>query len=140
MDVRYRSLIVAVVAGFALTACGAGDDTAAPGPAVSSLSSSPPLSTSPEPPPSPSSTATSRPGKSTPPAAGQLTVTGTVEAGVEPGCTLLSTGDKVYLLVGGDRAVIERSRRLTVVGTPQPDLMSTCQQGVPFRVSEARPA
>lgn len=71
---------------------------------------------------------------------GEITVTGSIEEGVEPNCILLKTADKSYLLLGGDRALIQQGGRLTVRGTPQPDLMTTCQQGEPFRVAEAKRA
>jgi len=74
------------------------------------------------------------PGPSGPLAA--MTLTGTVTAGVEPNCLLLDN----YLLVGGPRDVIRPGARISVVGRPEPDLMTTCQQGTPFRVESARPA
>ncbi|WP_432979075.1 hypothetical protein [Dactylosporangium sp. CA-233914] len=63
------------------------------------------------------------------------TLRGTIKDGVEPGCVLLATGTKTYLLVGGDRAAMKSGAELTVYGTPEPDLMTTCQQGTPFRVT-----
>lgn len=74
------------------------------------------------------------PGPSGPFAA--MTLTGTVTAGVEPNCFLLDN----YLLIGGPRDVIRPGARISVVGRPEPDLMTTCQQGTPFRVESARPA
>ena len=64
------------------------------------------------------------------------TLTGTVSAGVEHGCLLLDG----HLLVGGDRGVIRAGARVTVTGRVVPDLVTTCQQGVPFVVTSARPA
>lgn len=71
-----------------------------------------------------------------------LNVTGTVEAGVEPGCLLLRpTGeDRVYLLIGGDRTVLTAGNKVTVRGYEKRDSMSTCQQGTPFEVIEAKRA
>jgi len=71
--------------------------------------------------------------------AGQQTVTGTVTAGVEPGCLLL---DK-YLLIFTDPALKAQATsgaRVTVTGAAEPGLMTTCQQGTPFRVTAIRPA
>jgi hypothetical protein len=69
----------------------------------------------------------------------QVTLRGVLEAGVEAGCVLLMAEDgKAYLLIGGDRAVIGGGGRLEVVGQVQPDLMTTCQQGEPFQVSQVR--
>ena len=65
-----------------------------------------------------------------------LTLTGTVEAGVEANCLLLGG----YLLLGGDRGVVRPGARLTVTGRPEPGLMTTCQQGVPFHVESTEPA
>ena len=71
--------------------------------------------------------------------AGQVTIRGQVEAGVEAGCVLLKAEDgQAYLLVGGDRMLIAAGGRLEVVGEPQPGLMTTCQQGIPFQVAQAR--
>ncbi|WP_433051306.1 hypothetical protein [Dactylosporangium sp. CS-033363] len=65
-----------------------------------------------------------------------VSVRGTVKDGVEPGCVLLSATDsKTYLLLGGDRAALKSGSTVTVYGKPEPDMMSTCQQGTPFRVS-----
>jgi hypothetical protein len=65
-----------------------------------------------------------------------LTLSGTITAGVEPNCVLLDN----YLLVGGPRDVLRAGARVTVTGRVQPDLMTTCQQGTPFRVESAKPA
>ncbi|WP_374272827.1 hypothetical protein [Actinoplanes sp. M2I2] len=64
------------------------------------------------------------------------TLTGTVTAGVEPGCLLLDG----YLLVGGDRTVVRAGLRITVTGRVVPDLVTTCQQGTPLVVTSAQPA
>jgi hypothetical protein len=63
---------------------------------------------------------------------------GTVEAGVEPGCLILESGGKTYGLYGGDPAVLSVGAKVRVRGVPQPDMVTTCQQGIPFQVSEAR--
>lgn len=76
------------------------------------------------------------PGASEPEPSGSVTaISGTVQAGVEPGCVLLNTGAKTYLLIGGDRTAMKSGAKLTVYGTPEPGMLSTCQQGTPFRVS-----
>ncbi len=64
------------------------------------------------------------------------TLTGTVTAGVERHCVLLDG----YLLVGGDPAVIRAGARLTVTGRVVADMVTTCQQGIPFLVASAVPA
>ena len=65
------------------------------------------------------------------PPAGEVTVTGTVSEGVEPGCLLLDG----YLLVGGDRDQLRPGARVAVTGRVDRDLLSTCQQGVPLVVA-----
>ena len=73
--------------------------------------------------------------------AGQLTVTGTVTPGVEPGCLLLDAGGgSRYLLVGGERAELRPGRRVAVTGRVDRRLLSTCQQGEPLVVASIEPA
>jgi hypothetical protein len=69
------------------------------------------------------------------PPAGELTVTGTVSEGVEPGCLLLDG----YLLVGGDRDQLRPGTRVAVTGRVDRGLLSTCQQGVPLVVASVEP-
>ena len=51
-------------------------------------------------------------GPTKPPPAGDTTLTGTVQAGVEPNCLLLDG----YLLIGGPRDVLKPGARVTVTG------------------------
>jgi hypothetical protein len=83
-------------------------------------------------------TPTSKPGS---PGASEITATGTLHDGVEPGCVLLHAdqGGGVYLLVGGDRSELRAGRRVQVTGRLVPDLLSTCQEGQPLRVGSIRP-
>jgi len=64
----------------------------------------------------------------------EITVVGVVEAGVEHGCTMLRTADELYQLVGGADPMIKPGVRLTVRGRPNPNLVTTCQQGIPLQV------
>lgn len=66
---------------------------------------------------------------------GATTVRGTVSAGVEAGCTLLSTGSEQYLLLGADPAIAVAGAVVEVSGRPDPGAMTTCQQGTPFHVT-----
>ncbi|SDF78232.1 hypothetical protein SAMN05216553_103258 [Lentzea fradiae] len=66
---------------------------------------------------------------------GATTVRGTVAAGVEAGCTLLSTGTEQYLLLGADPAVAVAGAVVEVSGRADPGAMTTCQQGTPFHVT-----
>jgi len=127
MRTRQSSVIAVLLAGLlALTACaeGSGQDAgdAAPTPG-GTVSTSPP----------------SLPPSSSGPA-GELTLTGVVEDGVEMGCMLLRANGESYLLLGGDRALITAGQRITVRGRPDPGLVTTCQQGTPFVVAEVRAA
>jgi len=86
--------------------------------------------TTPTPPP------TTAPGSGT----SQITATGILRDGVEPGCVLLEADQgTVYLLVGGDRGTLSAGGRVQVTGRLAPDLLSTCQQGQPLQVSSIKP-
>jgi hypothetical protein len=87
----------------------------------------------------PTAPPTTKPGS---PGGSEITATGTLHDGVEPGCVLLRTdqGGGVYLLVGGDRNELRAGGRVQVTGRLVPDLLSTCQEGQPLRVSSIRPA
>lgn len=74
------------------------------------------------------------------PSVGAITITGTPTEGVESGCIVMQSGDKLYLLLGGDRSALMSGGPVEVRGVPAPDLMTTCQQGTPFRVTEVKPA
>lgn len=72
-----------------------------------------------------------------------VTLTGTVTAGVEPGCLVLQAkGGASYLLLfgpGADKSAAPAGAKVTVVGEPQPGMATTCQQGTPFMVNEIQP-
>jgi hypothetical protein len=67
--------------------------------------------------------------------AATVTVSGTVEAGVEPNCLLL----KGYLLFGGREEGLRAGAKVTVTGRTMPGVATTCQQGTPLRVETVRP-
>lgn len=85
--------------------------------------------------------ATASPGKTTLPGQdppGSVHVSGTVYAGVEPGCLLLDASQsQPYLLIDGDPAVLTPGARVEVVGMLVDNVMSTCQQGRPLSVISA---
>lgn len=60
-----------------------------------------------------------------------LTLSGTVEPGVEAGCHLLRTGGTTYQLIW-DRNELVDGQQVEVVGAVAEDLMTICQQGTPF--------
>lgn len=72
---------------------------------------------------------------------GSQTISGTITAGVEAHCLLLQDGGGSHLLVFRDPALRAQAKvgaKVTLSGTPQPRMMSTCQQGIPFIVSSLR--
>jgi copper(I)-binding protein len=77
---------------------------------------------------------------STPPSRPEVTLRGLVEAGVEPGCLVLSTDRGQFLLLGADPLVVRPGAEVVVEGVPRPDQATTCQQGTPFTVREVLPA
>ncbi len=62
-----------------------------------------------------------------------VTATGTVTAGVESGCLVLTSNGTTYLLLGAHEA-LRVGARVTVDGTLAEGVATTCQQGVPLQV------
>ncbi len=62
---------------------------------------------------------------------------GTLEAGVESGCVVLTddSGTVLANLIGVDTATTPLGTAVVVTGKFQQDLMTTCQQGKPFAVA-----
>jgi hypothetical protein len=92
---------------------------------VSPTSSSSPSS----PPPSPSASPSAQ------------TLTGTISAGVEPHCLVLRDADGSHSIYFHDESLRSSAPlgvRVTLVGHPEPGMMTTCQQGVPFIVTAVR--
>ncbi|MDG4793302.1 hypothetical protein [Micromonospora sp. WMMD1082] len=142
-----RIAATALIVCTALVACGgqdAGDGPAPPTPTgaspVTELPTPDPTGSAPPPsdpvdPTAPASPPGKRPsGEPRPTATSELTLTGRIESGVEPGCLLLDG----YLLLGGPRDVLTAGASVTVTGRPAPDMLTTCQQGTPFQVASAR--
>jgi len=75
------------------------------------------------------------------PAAAEITVTGKVVAGVEPGCRLLQTADQSYLLIaqGPVEQQLQVGASVVVRGQVQPDMVTTCMQGTPLVVKSVQP-
>lgn len=68
----------------------------------------------------------------------ELTITGTVESGVESGCLVIEHDGTVYGIFGDyDESVVYAGAEVTLRGYPDPTMMSFCQQGTPFVVQEA---
>jgi hypothetical protein len=113
-----------LVALTGLTACGSADGPAAP-------------PGSPYPTESPTSTPVEdlTPSSSGPGAA--IDVRGTITEGVEAGCLVFTpqsaATDGSWVLIG-KTAGLEAGQTVTLRGVPAPEVMTTCQQGTPFRV------
>jgi hypothetical protein len=78
------------------------------------------------------------PGSGKPAVGGAETVTGTVSAGVEANCLLLTSGGTSHLLIFKDpalRANAPVGKTVTVTGRSEPSMVSTCMQGTPFIVT-----
>jgi hypothetical protein len=146
MVIRRMSVLTVLVAVLATAGCArdAGSDTSAGAPPPPGSASGP----------ASSGAATTEPGSTKlpatdlpepsggPGAAGAQTVSGTVAAGVEPDCLLLSGGNTQYLLVFDDPAIRSAAAvgaKVTVTGRAEPDMLSTCQQGTPFIVTSVQP-
>lgn len=74
---------------------------------------------------------------------GDVTVTGRIVEGVEPGCLVLRAENADYLLIlprGTDRAQVTVGETVAVRGRLASELATTCQQGTPLVVAEIRPA
>jgi hypothetical protein len=129
----------AVAAVLLLSGCG--DPTltepGSGGGATTLAPSSPPARTSPPGPATPSTPAAPRPTKPGGPSdtGRPVTLDGVVEAGVEPGCKVLTTGGATYLVLGADVPVGVPVR---VTGVLQPGVLTTCQQGTPIRVTKVQ--
>ena len=120
-----------------LAGCGAGGDGSDSGAQPEfSATGGPTVSDSP-PTGSPS---TSEPAGGSGKQAPSITITGTPTEGVENGCIVMQSGNTLYLLLGGERSALMAGRPVVVRGTPAPGLMTTCQQGTPFQVTEVTPA
>jgi len=146
-----RKLVVIAALVLGLSGCAnaevpsAGSTAPTTPPATSTTTGS--TSTTSTTPPATSTPAASKPGLTAlpsagmpaPPGANEVILDGIVQAGVEEGCTLLLSQGAQYLLLGGDPSVIREGQRVIVRGQAQPGVATTCQQGVPFIVAEARP-
>ena len=70
-----------------------------------------------------------------------MTISGTVEAGVEAGCLVLEYEGTVYGIFGNfDSSVVYAGATVTLHGSVDEGMMTTCQQGTPFVVEDAQPS
>ncbi|WP_306212429.1 hypothetical protein [Actinoplanes sp. RD1] len=132
-----RFLVIATAAAaFSLAACanGAGDEAGAPAPAPSASAVPSAEAGVPSEEPGVPSQEPSAPDEG----AATTTLSGTIEAGVEPNCLIL---DK-HLLVFKDPALKSAAKAgasVTVTGRVAEGMMTTCMQGTPFEVTALRP-
>lgn len=67
-----------------------------------------------------------------------MTLSGKISKGTESGCRLLKQDGETYNLVGGDKNIMTVGTEVEVSGSVQDGMMTTCQQGKPFKVSDAK--
>lgn len=87
--------------------------------------------------PAPASSAAPSPSAPVSSSGGTRTISGTVTAGVEPGCLLVDD----HLLIFEDeklKAAAQEGATVTVTGRTEPGMMTTCMQGTPFVVTAIR--
>lgn len=134
---RTSTLLVALGLAFGAVSCG-DEPTGSTG---TGQSSTPPSST--QPPTGPPTSTEDPLSDPTPAPTGKppnvTTVTGVVSAGVEAGCLLLDTGSETLLLLGVSPADAREGTQVRVTGSRSPGTATTCQQGVPFRVTRILP-
>jgi hypothetical protein len=128
-----RILRLTSAVGLALVLLGCGTSADSPGEpdptSAPATSTSAPTSSS----PTASPTLTSSDGKPM-----RVTMTGTIEDGVESGCLVFTdeaTG-RTYSLTSDQLPGTALGSRVTVVGTVDPDMLSFCQQGPVLLVDE----
>ena len=128
MTIRRFSLSAVLLVALSVAGCanGAGESAGAPAaaPAASSVAPS-------------SAVPTEESSPAKPAGAGSKTLSGTIIAGVEPGCLLL---DDHLLLIEDPtlKAAAKAGASVTVTGRAEEGMMTTCQQGTPFVVTAIR--
>jgi|KBSSwiStaDraftv2_1062776.scaffolds.fasta_scaffold1058838_2 hypothetical protein len=143
-----RRFAVALTLLVCLAGCAGNNASPTAGSAETSASptssAEPPSSSAPTP-SSASGPSSSSPRPSTEPSAGGAaeTLTGTVEAGVEPDCKLIRDNAGNHVLYFDDPLLKSQApvgKKVTVTGHSKPGMMTTCQQGTPFIVTSVGPA
>jgi hypothetical protein len=142
VTVRFRALSALAPAGVALLLAACGNAAVQPGSGstdqpTAGTSAAPPR-TAANPKPVPSGGGTFHPGPTGIPVGSPraVTIDGVIEAGVEPGCKVLTAGNTTYLILGGND--VPMGVPVRVEGTLQPAVLSTCQQGTPLRVTSVK--
>jgi len=65
-------------------------------------------------------------------------LSGQVQAGVEAGCLVLTSGGQTYNLLGAGAQGLRPGLQVEVDGAPDDTMLTTCQQGIPFLVTSFR--
>jgi hypothetical protein len=65
----------------------------------------------------------------------QVSLSGQIYSGAEPSCLLLKQGTVQYLLLASDSMKLRAGMRAVVTGHVVHGIMTHCQQGVPFQVT-----
>lgn len=122
-----RRTLLLLIPLLTLTACGSSDEEPPATPTVTTTPTTEPAPTDPTLPGKPSGTSQA--------------LTGVVSDGVENGCLVLTTtsGQQGTWQLVGSTADIRTGDRVTVRGSPAPDLATRCQQGTPFVVEAVEP-
>ena len=138
VTVRFRALSALVVAGAALLLAACGNATVRPGSGSTDQPTAGASSSASNPMPVPSGGGTFHPGPTGIPVGSPkaVTIDGVIEAGVEPGCKVLTAGNTKFLILGGND--VPMGVPVRVEGTLQPGVLSTCQQGTPLRVTSVK--
>ena len=138
VTVRFRALSTLVVAGAAVLLAACGNATVQPGSGSTDQPTAGASSSAPNPRPVPSGGGTFHPGPTGIPVGSPkaVTIDGVIEAGVEPGCKVLTAGNTKFLILGGSD--VPMGVPVRVEGTLQPGVLSTCQQGTPLRVTSVK--
>jgi hypothetical protein len=129
--------LVSLLALGLITGCAGGTGNPIAG-GSSVPSSAGPSASSDGPTPASSSSPSSPAAGATPPATGDITLTGQIETGVEAHCLILRTNGSTYQLVGGDPNIVKAGSNVVVSGHVVKGMMSYCMQGQPFQISQAR--
>ena len=127
---------MALVLGLALTVAACGSVDGSTGASERAASTGPTGPTPARQPPTPPWTYTEDLTLTSPPGRGRpVTVTGTVDEGVEAGCLTITAAQGTWTLVGAT-AGLKPGDMVTVRGTVRDDLSTTCQQGPALWVDE----
>ncbi len=127
-DFLLRWALAVVLLGALMSGCGGGEPTNPTTTTAATLTT----------PQEQTDMSTQPPGTGTP--GETVTLSGTLQSGVESGCVVLVDAEGAVLanLVDLDVSGAQIGADVEVTGSFNPDLMTTCQQGQPFEVTDFR--